>query len=793
MKLKYFLFGGIALAMAACADENITGGNETTPDVPDSPLSTATVTAGQWGQTRASNVDTWNDNGTHDHSDWSEQLSFKQPADAINLVENPWANASVGFIPASHSGPIQFNVAENAVIYNYGENITFQNCNFSGVVTVYNAGDLTWDVSNGGRHKVYNTGSLNVTKYSNIGEVYNKGHLSLEREHNQWYPNEGGSADIPNAMTINSIGGVIEIPDGGDFKAACDIHNTVYVTGNIKVQNSETQYVCGLEVEGNLDITQGNLQTSNLKANEIKFDGAHLYLLPEAHVVANKISLVNSASEIYGHKDSYALIETIDFYFRNKNDFMNSFSDNIFFKVSGKIDVEEIIIRDNGQQDNTSNTYNSLDEYLASQNGQKVAERFNSDEISGTPECGAPYGTNPGNTPEEVENPLELVTSVESPTHDHNSDKEKRHLSATCIDFDGETIYVSYHMRGFNWGTTQPDVDKDEIEGCIETWKFDNSEDNNQTKIVIGKYMWTNEFDFNHLIIDGDNIITVGNMEKKGAIIARIPNDYNNFNLIDDDGNTYSTQLSYKVLTTDEKLYGDYENESGNVTNQFIDYKDAGDGNCLIKVGDEYFVATFKGYGRVDANTLKSVKDENKNPLFVQTPYSAKHIINNNGVIAVLYLNDAPQSSNVTADMTSTATLATFSESGFPFNPTLTPLSSYIQPIDGKNVLAAYNNTYFSCMGKGGLVTGNNVYHFGQNNQEPVNGICIDDEYIYLASGSHLRVLDHSMNQIAAYAIPNMSANYIKVVENPNDHQKYIIVAFGQEGVKVFRLNKDKL
>lgn len=792
MKLKYFLFGGIALAMAACADENITGGNETTPDVPDSPLSTATVTMGQWGQTRASNVDTWTDKVSHDHSDWSEQLSFKQPSDAINLVENPWANASVGYIPASHSGPIQFNVPKNAVIYNYGENVTFQNCNFGDDVTVYNAGDLTWTVSNGNRHTVYNTGSLTVMNYANIGEVYNKGDLVLSYDKQYYDP---GKADIPDAMTINSIGGVIEIPNNVDFKASCDIHNMVYVTGDIKIQNSTAQYVCGLEVEGDLDLTQGNLKTANLKANEIKFDGAHLYLLPEAHVVANKISMINSASEIYGHKDSHALIETIDFYFRNHNNFMDSFSDNIYFKVNGKIDIEERIIRDNGQVDNETNIYNSLDEYLASQNGQKVADRFNSDEISGTPECGAPYGTNPGNTPEEVENPLELVTSVESPTHDHNADKNRpnRFLSATCIDWDGSTIYVSYHMRGGNWGNDT--YDKDEIEGCIETWQFGTNEDN-QTKIELGRYMWSNDFDFNHLIIDDEDIITVGNHEKKGAFIGRITNTFKDFQLIDEDGNTYSSEMKIKALTTDVPVYGPSSVEGKD--DIIVDYENAGDGNCVIRVGDEYFVATFRGYGRIkrDKNDpdedFRKVTYEDGEIAFVKTPYSAKHIINNNGQIAVLYLNEE-QGSPVTASMRSTATLATFTESGFPFTPTTTLLASYIQPVDGKNVLAAYNGNYFSCMGKGGLVTGNNVYHFGQNNQEPVNGICIDDEYIYLASGSHLRVLDHSMNQIAAYAIPNMSANYIKVVENPNDHQKYIIVAFGQEGVKVFRLNKDKL
>ena len=779
MKLKYFLFGGIALAMAACADENITGGNETTPDVPDSPLSTATVTMGQWGQTRASNVDTWSDNGTHDHSAWEAALDFTRPADAIDITQSDFdRNGTVYYIPSSFSGDLNLNwfgFSSGMSLYNYGKVTNISNVNYNGSITLYNAGEFTWDLSSGPRHTVYNHKDASITflSYGNIGTLYNAGEVTLSYSTQYWDP---GKADIPNEMTINSIGGVINIPNDVDLKAACDIHNTVYVEGDITSQNSTSEYICGLVVEGNLYVTDDNLKTSYIKANEIRLNGHAINLLPQALIDCNTLIIPNSNSIFKGYTGSYALIKTKDIIFNDNRNFDNSFSGNIYFDITGTIHTAN-----NGDY--------TLDQYIAEFGNENGI--FNST-VAVAPECGPNTGTN---TPEKKDNPLELVASVESPTHDHNEDKTRpnRFLSATCIDWDGSTIYVSYHMRGGNWGNDT--YDKDEIEGCIETWQFGTNEDN-QTTIELGRYMWSNDFDFNHLIIDDEDIITVGNHEKKGAFIGRITNTFKDFQLIDEDGNTYSSEMKIKALTTDVPVYGPSSVEGKD--DIIVDYENAGDGNCVIRVGDEYFVATFRGYGRIkrDKNDpdedFRKVTNEDGEIAFVKTPYSAKHIINNNGQIAVLYLNEE-QGSPVTASMRSTATLATFTESGFPFTPATTLLASYIQPVDGKNVLAAYNGNYFSCMGKGGLVTGNNVYNFGQNNQEPVNGICIDEKYIYLASGSHLRVLDHSMNQIAAYAIPNMSANYIKVVVNPNDGLKYIIVAFGQEGVKVFRLNEDKL
>lgn len=415
--------------------------------------------------------------------------------------------------------------------------------------------------------------------------------------------------------------------------------------------------------------------------------------------------------------------------------------------------------------------------------------------------CHGAFGKVPESpeSPETPEGPqlveVDFMESIENPNHDHNADKNSpnRRLSATCIDFYDGVFYTSYHMRGSNYaGDT---YDKDSDEGCIETWTIGTDTDGNE-KIQLGRYMWTNEFDFNHLIFDGQDIVTVGHegngKKSKGAIIGRLPNLFNNFNATDGD---VPAEFKYKYLTTDEKLYGDYENENTNkentITNQVIDYKNAGDGNCVIKMTDgEYFVATYAGYGKVDKD-FKRIKNAAGDVAFVPTAGSAKHIIKtDDGNVAVLYLNNRSAGENVTAEDKSTATIATLTSSSFPFGAQVVAVTNAeVQPIDGKNVLAYDDNKFYACLGKGGLYVNGEVYQFGEERQEPVNGIAIGDDYIYLASGSHLRVLDKdTLEEVTHYCLPGMSANYIKLATINGEN--YIAVAFGQAGIKVFKLKK---
>lgn len=726
---------------------------------------------------RASNVDVWND----DHSDvWVSKLTFDVPAGAVDVTKpNFDKSGSVYYVPADFSGDLDLQwlaLNDGAKFYNYGTVTAFNNVNFNGVVTFYNAGTLTYSVSSGQRHTIINTGNLTINNYGNVGEVYNNGLLVLAKTYNPWWNDPNAKADVPDAMSIYSIDGVIECPDETDLKANLDVHNMIYASENIKIQNTKTQYVCGLSVAGTLDVTHGKLETSYVKAKEITFDGAELWLTKEAYVGADKMSMPNSATSIHGYSGSYALVEVGEIAFQNTNNFNDSFSSNVYVKVAKDIDFNNSTLF-GGQ----AKHYAGVADYLV--DFPDDAARFNADKVAGKPACGEPYGDS-GNVPPttpEVEGPsLELIGSIEAPTHDHDIDKDvpnRPHLSATCIDFANGVFYVSYHMRGGNYaGDT---YDKDGVEGCIESYTI--TKEKGSDYITLGNWMWTNDFDFNHLIIDGSDIVTVGHYGNNGAIIGRMPNVFQNFDAVENNGAGYSTEFTFKYLTTNVPLMGDGKN--GEIR---IDYLNAGDGNCVIKVGSEYFVATYAGYGRLDKDFNK-LKDFAGDVLFTPTPYSAKHIVKNGNNVAVLYLNDAP-TAPLTATTSSTASVVIVDKFNYPFGGATVSTNSYVQPVDGKNVLAVDDNKVYACLGKGGLSVDGTIYNFGKDGAEPVNGIAIDSKYVYLATGSHLRVLDKStMEEVTHYAIPYMSANYIKLAEV--DGEKYIAVAFGQAGIKVFKLN----
>lgn len=779
MKFKSLLFGGLALALAACSSEEIQnpGNVDVNPTpTPESTLKTANVLVGQWGQNRVINVDTWGIPTTRSLSDWEEKLDFTVPS--INDMEDISASnfdntKTVYYVPENFNNALSLgwkSLPEGSTLYILGEVSSIADINYPNNLTIYILGTLkNFAPTTGDNMVIVNVGDLELKDYSKVKNVYNNGDLTLSSG-NQYYTPE--NVDIPNDFNLFSKGGIITFDKKTDLKGHYDIHNKVYVNGDLQVQNTNDAYLCELEIEGDLRVN-GEFSVSSLKAKNIEFTGFPVNIAKEGHIIATgTITMDPSGAKFIGPKDSWALIESQNFVFNNSNMFDTAFSENIYFKVNGFVE----------------NKYNgpwtlSINEYLEQKAGDNLKERFNS-EISGVPECGEPYG-NGGGKPEEGPT-LEIITSMEAPGHDHNEDKTEgmRHLSATSIDYRDGIVYVSYHMRGANWGTGVEDYDHDDTEGCIETWQFVKN-DLNQTVIELGKYMWTYDFDFNHIVLDGSDIIAMGHQNKMGGIIGKLNNEFHDFNPSLDGGLTSSTEFKYQLLKTDEGVYDDFVNESGNSSNQLVDYKSVGDVNCLVKIGDNYFFTASGGYGKINSD-LDQYTRLTRGTDFIVTDGSAKHIIKkNDNEVALIYLDTRPES---TATAESSATLATVASSTFPIGASTTPLSSVISPVDGKNVLAWNGSDMFACMGRGGLNVDNTIYNFGEDGKEPVNGIDMDDKYIYLAVGSHLRVLDinNPNNQIVSYHLPDMSANFVKVVNY--DGEKYIIVAYGQAGVRVFRL-----
>ncbi len=350
--------------------------------------------------------------------------------------------------------------------------------------------------------------------------------------------------------------------------------------------------------------------------------------------------------------------------------------------------------------------------------------------------------------------------------HDHGI------ISATCITFGADgTAYASYHLRGYGKGDhNQPNyVGEYAQKGCIEVIK-----DNGEAGMELGSYMIAPDWDFNHLIVDGNRIVTVGNAKKMSAFIGTLPVTF------EASGNADREDFQVRELTTNEPIYGTSDKTGEQIK---IGFKNAGDGNCVVRQGDYYYVATYQGYGPLTLD-FGRVNDKDGNKIFHSTPGSCKHISVSGDKMAVL-AHDTYDPDK------STASLYMFNASDYSFANQLAKYDNVgtIEPVDGKNVIAIDGNDVYVCLSKGGLARYTNgalngTFQRGANKQVPVNGMAFDDKYIYVANGSFVSVLDkETMNEICYYhAASQKSANYIALRNGK------IYVAFGEDGIQVFQL-----
>lgn len=348
------------------------------------------------------------------------------------------------------------------------------------------------------------------------------------------------------------------------------------------------------------------------------------------------------------------------------------------------------------------------------------------------------------------------VADIENPGDEEGLKHEHGRISATCISFDAfGNAYASFHRRG----TSESDYNKDDQighKGCIEKIV------NNGGAFALTSYMIAPDWDFNHLIADGDRIITVGNHVKKGAFIGALPTDFAASQGVHDD-------FLAKELTTDEVIYAKSEKSDEEIK---AGYKNAGDGNCVVRVGDYYYVTTYEGYGALNTDFTKA-------GAFTATPGSSKHIAVNGTNMAVLSLDERK-----VAESPATVKEYALSDKDFATEIKSFAAGTNVAPIDGKNTIAYKGSDLFTCLSKGGLYK-NGQKFFQRGTQVPANGITIVGDYIFVANGSFLSVLDKDGNELCYYhdlSENPHSCNFVAV------NNGYIYVAFGQSDVKIFRL-----
>ena len=426
-------------------------------------------------------------------------------------------------------------------------------------------------------------------------------------------------------------------------------------------------------------------------------------------------------------------------------------------------------------------------------------------------------------------------------------EKEGRYLSATSVYFDKSTgkYYVTYHMQGNNYNTTQ----KDETSGYIETFTLDENNKPVMEKIYMASNPSELDFDFNHIYFDdlnatpyvgdytydkseGTRLITVGHISRPTstgktdtkAMIARLNLDNN--------------EIQYRVVNTGDKILDSDGKSLGD--------EDAGDVNCVVRKYNHYYLATRKGIAVLKAdgeNLFDPELDANNHNYFLKTPGSAKYISQptTTSYVDFLFLTqDTPKDfDGMTSIPANVARLAIDSRYGtdwfvdiesvedFDWNsgkfwPQITGPIESVMPVDGKNMLVTSSlNTaaIYVCLGKNGLYVHNPTHNYNynhkilkfsddkENGSRPVNGVFVEDwddanglhytdGFIYVANGACLTILDAlTLEEVAEYSAfgeGDASANFIHVERidsstNENAPDRIITVAYGQAGVKVFK------
>ena len=369
----------------------------------------------------------------------------------------------------------------------------------------------------------------------------------------------------------------------------------------------------------------------------------------------------------------------------------------------------------------------------------------------------------PTPTPPEPGKKIDVITVIDYTNHTHD-------ISATCIQPYNGKLYMSYHTNEEN----QADPSK-KTGGCIEVFKTEN----NQTTML--QYLQDKKelYDFNHLMVDGKDAtkyVYIAGHSTNGGMMGRIALDSNGLL------NTEVKDID-ETTTLNPLTIVDWEHEG----------LEKSDENCIVRDGNKLMVATARGYGVYDANTLDLIGKK-------ETPGKAKHIALNNQYIVTLHYNNEVGSD----DEAVSGTLQVFPLGAdiLTATPAKTINVSSIAPNDGKNTIAIDGNHIYVCRSAKGLscydlTTGKEVWNWGApltaNTKVPqgyANGVTYDANYIYLACGSYgLVVLDKNKMEngkpvkvVKKRAEAGMSANYVTLDGG------YIYVAYGKSRLRVMKL-----
>ena len=723
--------------LTACQSENdITTPDN--PDIPESTLKTASYSVYGPNQNRIRNYGTRSTRGDNDE----KAVDFDMPAcpaiptdakdlNADNNINNGTPAPGVYYVKKGDSlkSGLKLN---NVTIYVEGELIIGDNfqTDGEGTGTIYVLEDGTLEFSHD-----WATIEPNMT-------IYNYGDL------------KGKGITVGNRAKVYSAVDITEVTEGFGINdpESTDSFGAVYCKGTIwskKVRLNGEARACAFKADEEITINgNGTFRASYFEAPKMILHAGNVILDDNGLV---KITTEDKTGQLFcSNADTRFTVEgtnaviVADQFYTNNKDWPKS-----IFEAKIALGFDKAAV--GNEYYSTPIDFNEL-EMQVSTSDRVVYVPFDEEN------CHSGYGERPGKPIIEIQK----VTDIASHDHDHGT------ISATCINFGeaNNTAYVSYHLRGNGDGEKNDNYVGNAQRGCIEVIK-----DNGEAGLELGSYMIAPDWDFNHLIVDEDRIVTVGNSKTMSAFIGTLPVDFEASTGID------RKVFEVKELTTNEPIYGPSKDDPN--TQIRIGFKNAGDGNCVVRQGNYYYVATYEGYGPLNLDFTR-VNDAEGNKIFKKTNGSAKHISLSGNNMAVIAHDTYDKPS-------STASVFIYDASDFAFANKINTFDAVgtIEPVDGKNVIAMDGDQVYACLSKGGLVRVNDGKKWQKNNV-PVNGMAFDDKYIYVANGSFVSVLDKAtMEEICYYhASSKKSANYIALRNGK------IYVAFGEDGLQVFELTE---
>ena len=327
---------------------------------------------------------------------------------------------------------------------------------------------------------------------------------------------------------------------------------------------------------------------------------------------------------------------------------------------------------------------------------------------------------------------------------------ERDTQSATAIvPTDNNKVYVSYHTNGKDFG------------GSIDVAEMNGEQLTLKQRVQQAEAGAT--YDFNHLNVINNKLYLAGSAKGK-------------------DGKQFGgATVSYAAIGGDGTL-----NVTEGLSTVALDNTVKGDANCVVPFGNNIAVASTLGYSVYDPTLVEGT--------LTKTTGKAKFVaVNGSSLVGLNYTSEiAAGDAEVQGEVQ-------------VFDNSMKQTSSFnvgaIAPNNGKNMIAIDSNgRIYICKSAKGLMcyeNGSQVWEWTtpvshgagnvsvDNRQGYINGVAVDDNYVYVAAGAYgLVVLTKEGKEVTHKRIGTSgnSANYVAVKNG------LIYVAYGKGRIQVFKL-----